>query len=255
MQHTNLDAANAFLTAFSEYQDLSGDWIGWPPHNEFGDFQGPSAMYDLWQSLLQDLGMSNSELWRTWQAKCEDAQNRIRLILATMAANVPGLVCLIAEQKSDACSKRVYDWYADLIRRMGMRPWNLTTPEDVAGADDNGRRDFEEIFASSRPMIDEEVHLIIDHAIAKERGGNASVPIRWISLAEAEKICNSALLASRFTKAIDAGVLKSNGQSGKGKRKIDVFDFIRWVLNDVNNKERTESDAAVAKKLRGVQNQ
>src|SRR5262249_23260647 len=68
-------------------------------------------------------------------------------------------------------------------------------------------------------------------------------PRQWITLAEAERI--SGINRGVISRAVDAGVLASNGQKGRGKRKIDAAAFTRWQLQRAQRPERTESTAHV----------
>jgi hypothetical protein len=71
---------------------------------------------------------------------------------------------------------------------------------------------------------------------------------KWISLAEASKL--SAINAGVISRAVDSGEIVSNGQSGKGKRKVDSADFNRWVLKRNSKPERPETDAEILQKLK-----
>jgi hypothetical protein len=66
-------------------------------------------------------------------------------------------------------------------------------------------------------------------------------PLQWISLADAERI--SGINRGVISRAVAAGELASNGQAGKGKRKIDAADFTRWQVERARRPERTESTA------------
>ena len=68
-------------------------------------------------------------------------------------------------------------------------------------------------------------------------------PRQWITLAEAERI--SGINRGVISRAVDAGVLASNGQKGRGKRKIDAAAFTRWQLQRSQRAERSESTAHV----------
>jgi hypothetical protein len=68
-------------------------------------------------------------------------------------------------------------------------------------------------------------------------------PRQWLTLAEAERI--SGINRGVISRAVDAGALASNGQKGRGKRKIDAAAFTRWQLQRAQRPERTESSAHV----------
>jgi hypothetical protein len=68
-------------------------------------------------------------------------------------------------------------------------------------------------------------------------------PRQWITLAEAERI--SGINRGVISRAVDAGALASNGQKGRGKRKIDAAAFTLWQLQRAQRPERTESTAHV----------
>jgi hypothetical protein len=68
-------------------------------------------------------------------------------------------------------------------------------------------------------------------------------PRQWITLAEAERI--SGINRGVISRAVDAGALASNGQKGRGKRKIDAGAFTRWQLQRAQRPERTERTAHV----------
>jgi hypothetical protein len=70
----------------------------------------------------------------------------------------------------------------------------------------------------------------------------------WLTLADAERI--SLINRGVISRAVDAGELKSNGLSGKGQRKVDPADFIRWLLERAKKTEQTESTAQVERKVR-----
>jgi hypothetical protein len=72
--------------------------------------------------------------------------------------------------------------------------------------------------------------------------------IRWLSLAEAERI--SGINRGTISKAVESGKLRSNGQKGKGKLKVEAGDFSRWVLERTSKPERIESTAKVEKLVR-----
>jgi hypothetical protein len=68
-------------------------------------------------------------------------------------------------------------------------------------------------------------------------------PKKWLTIAEAHRI--SGINRGVISRAVDAGHLKSNGQTGKGKRKIDAADFARWLLERVKKPDPVESDSHV----------
>jgi hypothetical protein len=74
---------------------------------------------------------------------------------------------------------------------------------------------------------------------------------QWLSLAQAEQL--SGINRGTISRAIDAGEIKSNGETGKGKRKIDSADFNRWHLERANRLEQTESEEQVEKLLKNAE--
>ena len=66
---------------------------------------------------------------------------------------------------------------------------------------------------------------------------------KWITLADAARI--SGINRGVISRAVDAGALASNGQKGRGKRKIDAAAFAGWQMQRAQKSERTESMAQV----------
>jgi hypothetical protein len=71
---------------------------------------------------------------------------------------------------------------------------------------------------------------------------------QWLTLAQAETL--SGVNRGTISRAVDTGLLKSNGQSGKGKRKVDAADFARWQLERAKRPEQTESQQQVERLLK-----
>jgi hypothetical protein len=65
----------------------------------------------------------------------------------------------------------------------------------------------------------------------------------WISLAEAERV--TGVHRGTISRAIDAGELKGNREKGKGKRKVDAMDLVRWSLHRSKKPDRIESEQHV----------
>jgi hypothetical protein len=61
----------------------------------------------------------------------------------------------------------------------------------------------------------------------------------WISLADAE--LTSGINRGIISRAVDADEIKHNGQTGKGKRKIDAADFTRWQLERAKRPEKRDN--------------
>jgi hypothetical protein len=69
----------------------------------------------------------------------------------------------------------------------------------------------------------------------------------WISFAEAERV--SGINRGLISRAAKTGEIKTNGEQGKGKIKIDAADFMRWQLERSKRPEQAESDEKVQRLL------
>ncbi len=74
-------------------------------------------------------------------------------------------------------------------------------------------------------------------------------PGRWLTVTEAERVSD----ANRgvLSRAVDNGKLKGNGKSGT-ERRIDAVDLSRWILERSGKPEPKETNEAVGRKLRQV---
>ena len=92
------------------------------------------------------------------------------------------------------------------------------------------------------------------YAKSTEGDGGREPPIRetvnpsiaWLTIADAETI--SDINRGTISRAVDAGELKGNGKTRRGRR-IDAADFTRWVIERAKKPEPVESDEAVRRKL------
>jgi excisionase family DNA binding protein len=72
----------------------------------------------------------------------------------------------------------------------------------------------------------------------------------WLTVSQAATL--SGLDKGTISRWVARGDVKSNGQKGR-KRRIDSADFNRYLLRRAENPERTESNAAVERKLKKAQ--
>ena len=74
------------------------------------------------------------------------------------------------------------------------------------------------------------------------------IPQAWLSLAEAERL--SGINQGVISRAINAGAIRSNGLTGKGRPKLTRQTSTAGRLDRTKRPERTESDTEVERKLR-----
>ena len=113
-----------------------------------------------------------------------------------------------------------------------------TVPEVPANADGTAS-----VKAGDSPTTGQEAGKPASPATTGNTNGEDRVSVQWISLADAEKL--SGINRGVISKAAKADEIKSNGETGKGKIKIDSADFNRWHLERAKRPEQAESDEEV----------
>jgi hypothetical protein len=85
-----------------------------------------------------------------------------------------------------------------------------------------------------------------EEAGAGRASDSSGEDLNWFTVTQAATTacCNTG----QITRAVDAGLLKSNGKAGR-ERRIDLADLARWILRRAGRGETTESDAAVERKV------
>jgi hypothetical protein len=160
----NLDATKAFLAAFDEYRELCREWIGWAPVDDQDDRQRHPTIYEEWHALVKHLRTNDPGRWKAWTNKCELAASRAKSISEKLKLNVPSVIRLVNGDGGD--SRQVLAWFNAWKEDREKEPWNrVATPDEVRARFRNGALDFEELFAPAVPEIDEDVRVIIDHAV------------------------------------------------------------------------------------------